>query len=136
MSTRAHAPVLAAIASLTIAGCTVGPAPDDPELAMLRDRYRDDVRCAFADAFAGLTEQQRNLLRQYHIDELTIDQLGALHGINRATAARWIAAARRTLLVAMRRWLVDQLGITRHEVDSIVRLVRSQLDVSVREITP
>jgi len=105
----------------------------DPELALLRDRYRDDVRRAFAEAFAGVTERQRNVLRQYHIDGLTIDKLGTLYRVNRATAARWVAAARQAVLDAMRAKLVERLRVSQGQVDSIVRLVRSQLDVSVRE---
>lgn len=105
----------------------------DPELAMLRERYRGEVRTAFAAAFGALTERQRNVLRQYHIDELTIDQLGALYQVNRATAARWVNSARTTVLEGVRDRLMAQLRISRRQVDSIVRLVRSQLDVSVRE---
>ena len=43
------------------------------------------------------TDRQRNVLRQYHIDGLTIDQLAALYQVNRATTARWVVgcAARR-----------------------------------------
>jgi RNA polymerase sigma-70 factor (ECF subfamily) len=107
----------------------------DPELALLRDRYRDEVRRAFAAAFAGLTERQRNVLRQYHLDELTIDQLAAMYQINRATAARWVAAARLAVITATRAQLAATLGVSSTEIDSIIRLVRSQLDVSVRELT-
>jgi RNA polymerase sigma-70 factor (ECF subfamily) len=107
----------------------------DPEVAMLRERYRDEVRDAFATAFAMLDERQRNVLRQYHIDGLTIDQLGALYRVNRATAARWVNAARQAVLATMRDRLVKQLGISRRQIDSIVRLVRSQIDVSMRTIS-
>jgi RNA polymerase sigma-70 factor (ECF subfamily) len=106
----------------------------DPELEMLRTRYRDQVRRAFAAAFAELSERDRNVLRQYHIDGLTIDQLAALYQVNRATTARWVAGARLAVVAGTRKQLVDHLGIATTEVDSIIRLVRSQLDVSVREI--
>jgi RNA polymerase sigma-70 factor, ECF subfamily len=106
----------------------------DPELAMLRTRYGDQVRRAFAAAFAALGDRERNVLRQYHIDGLTIDQLAALHHVNRATTARWVAGARLAVVTRTREILVAQFGIAASEVDSIIRLVRSQLDVSVREI--
>ncbi|MGE5183095.1 MAG: sigma factor-like helix-turn-helix DNA-binding protein, partial [Acidobacteriota bacterium] len=106
----------------------------DPELAMLRTRYRDQVRGAFAAAFAALGERERNVLRQYYIDGLTIDQLAALYHVNRATTARWVAGARLAVVRRTREQLVDRFGIAASEVDSIIRLVRSQLDVSVREI--
>jgi RNA polymerase sigma-70 factor, ECF subfamily len=109
-------------------------AVDDPELGILRERYRDQVRQAFAGALAALSDRERNVLRQYHIDGLTIDQLGALYRVNRATAARWVVAARSAVLDGTRRRLTDELGITTNEVDSIIRLVRSQLDISLRDL--
>ncbi len=108
-------------------------AVGDPELEMLRARYRDQVKRAFAAAFAELPERERNVLRQYHIDGLTIDQLAALYQVNRATTARWVAAARQAVVARTRDQLVGQYGIAPAEVDSIIRLVRSQIDVSVRE---
>jgi RNA polymerase sigma-70 factor, ECF subfamily len=106
----------------------------DPELEMLRTRYGDQVRRAFAEAFAQLTERERNLLRQHHIDGLTIDQLAALYQVNRATTARWVAGARLAIVTKTRNLLVEHHGIAATEVDSIIRLVRSQLAVSVRDL--
>jgi RNA polymerase sigma-70 factor (ECF subfamily) len=105
-----------------------------PELELLRTRYRDQVRRAFAAAFAGLAERERNVLRQYYIDGLTIDQLAALYQVNRATTARWVAGARLAVIAKTREQLVSQFGIEAAEVDSIIRLVRSELDVSVRQL--
>lgn len=109
-------------------------AASDPELELLRERYRDQVKQAFAAAFAELAERERNVLRQYHIDGLTIDQLANLYQVNRATTARWVAGARLSVITHTRKHLVERFGIAAAEVDSIIRLVRSQLDVSVRDI--
>jgi len=109
-------------------------AVKDPELELLRTRYREDVRRAFAAAFASLTDRQRNVLRQYHIDGLTIDQLAALYQVNRATTARWVAGARAAVVSATRDHLITDAGIDPSEVDSVIRLVRSQLELSVREL--
>jgi RNA polymerase sigma-70 factor (ECF subfamily) len=109
-------------------------AAGDPELELLRERYRDQVKQAFSAAFAELADRERNVLRQYHIDGLTIDQLATLYQVNRATTARWVAGARLAVITRTRKHLVDRYGIAAAEVDSIIRLVRSQLDVSVREI--
>jgi RNA polymerase sigma-70 factor (ECF subfamily) len=106
----------------------------DPELELLRVRYRDSVRAAFAAAFAGLETRERNVLRQYHIDGLTIDQLAALYRVNRATTARWVAGARLAVVKATREQLVSTAGVPAHEVDSVIRLVRSQLELSVRDL--
>lgn len=104
----------------------------DPELAMLRDRYREQVRSALAEALSGLAERQRNVLRQYYIDGLTIDQLAALYHVDRATTARWVIGARSGVLDGTRDRLRSVLGVSSDEVESILRLVRSQLDLSLR----
>jgi RNA polymerase sigma-70 factor (ECF subfamily) len=106
----------------------------DPELELLRARYAGEVKTAFARALDSLTDRQRNVLRQYYIDELTIDQLGALYHVNRATAARWVAGARLAIVTRTRELLVGELGIGTSEADSIIRLVRSQLSLSIREL--
>ncbi len=107
----------------------------DPELELLRARYAEQVRRAFATAFRELTERERNVLRQYHIDGLTIDQLAALYQVNRATTARWVAGARLSVVAKTRAQLVDQFGIAATDVDSIIRIVRSQLALSVRDLS-
>lgn len=104
----------------------------DPELALLRERYREQVRDALAAALAALTERPRNVLRQYYIDGLTIDQLAALYHVDRATTARWVIGARTAVLDGTRDRLRTVLGVTSDEVESILRLVRSQLDLSLR----
>lgn len=111
-------------------------AVGDPEIELLRGRHRDQVKAAFAAAFAQLGERERNVLRQYHIDGLTIDQLATLYQVNRATTARWVAGARLAVITKTRQQLVEHHGVEASEVDSIIRLVRSQLDVSVREMEP
>ena len=99
---------------------------------MLRERYREQVRAAIAAAFAALTERQRNVLRQYYIDGLTIDQLAALYHVDRATTARWVIGARTGVLDGTRDRLRAVLGVSSDEVESILRLVRSELDLSLR----
>lgn len=107
----------------------------DPELAMLQERYRDAVKAAFASAFGQLTPRDRNILRQYYIDELTIDDLAALYRVNRATTARWVAGARLAVVKSTRAQLVDTHAVPVSQVDSVIRLVRSQLHLSVRDLT-
>jgi len=128
------------LAGLTDGGADTGPDEldrlsanvHDPELAMLRERYRDQVRAALAEALASLTERQRNVLRQYYIDALTIDELATLYRVDRATTARWVIGARTNVLDGTRDRLRAVLGVTSDEVESILRLVRSQLDLSLR----
>jgi len=106
-------------------------ADDDPELAMLRRMYKGELEAAFVEAFRALAADERLLLRQSHIDGLGIDRLALIHGIHRATAARRLAAARTRLFEQIRKILSARLKIGHDTFASIVRLVRSELAVSI-----
>jgi len=105
----------------------------DPELLYLRDRYRGQCQEAFQAALASLSPRDRTLLRLRYLDGLSIDALAPLHGIHRATAARWVAASRSRLLEGTRRELQARLGGSLTDLDSLLRLVRSDLVVNLRE---
>ena len=104
---------------------------DDPELAYMKAAYRASFRAAFQEALESLHPKERTLLKQQIVDGLGIDELGGLYQVHRATAARWVASAREKLLTRTRRTFMMNARITSDECESIMRLVRSQLDVSL-----
>jgi RNA polymerase sigma-70 factor (ECF subfamily) len=118
---------------------TIAVAPDalanaastDPLLAGLKDAYRETFRAAFAAAARALTDRERTILRYRFVDDLSIDEIGALFGVHRATVARWLGAIREGLFEATRAGIMAQLELSESEVDSVLRLVDSQLDVSI-----
>lgn len=107
---------------------------DDPELAYFKDTYREAFEAAVRGALAVLSVRERNLLRQHYLDRLTLDELAALYRAHRATVARWLAAARQHIQDHTRAALVEQLAISDDEFESVVRLVRSQAEISVRRL--
>jgi RNA polymerase sigma-70 factor (ECF subfamily) len=110
------------------------PAPIDPELGYLADRYRGDVEDAFRRALGGLDGEQRTLLRMHFVDGITLDELARLKRLHRATIARRLATARQAILDEARRHLRERLSLSTEELTSLVGLVRSQLDVSVARL--
>jgi RNA polymerase sigma-70 factor (ECF subfamily) len=106
---------------------------DDPALAAAKARYRDELAAAFREALAALDPKDRLLLRYQLVDGLSIDELAALHHVHRATAARWLVRIREQLLERTHELLAARLAVDTDDVASIVRLVQSQLDVSVIE---
>jgi RNA polymerase sigma-70 factor, ECF subfamily len=107
-----------------------GP-PGDPLAELYKERYRDAFREAFRNAVAELSPRERTLLRLHGIDGLTIDQLGALYGVHRATAARWLDRAREAVFAATRREMMRRLDVDRWEAESVLRFIQSRLDVSL-----
>ena len=113
---------------------SLAESSDDPELAYFKDTYREAFETAVREALAAVSVRERNLLRQHHLDRLTLDELSALYGAHRATVARWLAAARERIHDQTRALLVERLALDDDELESVVRLVRSQADISVRRL--
>ena len=103
----------------------------DPALAMLRLRSRDEIAAAVTAAISAMEPRHRLLLRQHYLDGLSIDRLAALHGIHRATAARRLASIREELALAVRSRLMTRLQIGGGTLDSIVRVVGSELELGL-----
>ncbi len=106
-------------------------ALDDAELAYLKQKYTREYKAAIEAAFATLARRDRNLLRFSLVDQLSIDQLGAIYHQHRSTVARNLQRIRRELVEQTRKNLETRLGVARAELDSIAKLVESQLDLTL-----
>lgn len=104
----------------------------DPELLYVKEVYRAEFKVAFQEALESLEDREKNLLRQHVVDTLSIDEIGALYQVHRATAARWLGKAKETLLARTRQRFMARAKISGEECDSIMRLVHSQLDMTIR----
>jgi len=90
--------------------------------------YRD----AFEAALATLTPRERNLLRQQYVYGATVDELAALYGVHRATAARWVARIRELVLRRTRRQVGEVLRLAGDELDSVMGRIANHLDYSLQ----
>lgn len=109
------------------------PARDeDQELAYLKALYRREFKEAFAEALAALTAKERNVLRYNVLKGLNIAEIGAIYRVHRATVARWIARAREQLKTHTHEGLTRKLQLRGRDLESVLHLIESQLDVSLR----
>lgn len=106
------------------------PDTGDVEIDLIKQRYREQFTRGLAVACAQLEARDRTILRMHFVDGLSIDQIGTVYGVHRATVARWIAKSRTALLAATRAFLTEALALPSAELASLDRMVRSQLDVS------
>ena len=107
-------------------------APEvSPELLLLKASYRADLKAAFEHALSTLDKRERSVLRLSALEGLSIDEIGAVYGAHRASAARWIVAAREKLLEETRKALALKLGLPDAELDSLLGLLKSHLEVSI-----
>jgi RNA polymerase sigma-70 factor (ECF subfamily) len=116
------------------------PAGTNVELDHLKARYRVDVAAALREALAALDAQDRTLLRFRYVDGLLPGQIAGLYGLHRTTVLRRIDAAVAALLLDVRRRVAARLKLGAREADSLLQLVRSQLDLTlgglIREESP
>ncbi len=106
----------------------------DGELAFLKERYRPHFIDAFREALGTISAQSRALLRLHYLEHVTTAALAALHGVSRATIVRRIADAREEVLAAVAKHVRAKLAVDASEYESLLGLVRSQIDLSLTGI--
>lgn len=104
------------------------PSTDvDPEMAFLQKEYRQELLAAFKEAIASLTARERNLLRLYFLDSLSIDQLAGLYGVHRVTASRWVNQVRDSVALRTREYLARQITLSEAGFQRVLGLIASQI---------
>jgi len=106
----------------------------DPEADYLRKLYGDAFRRAFADAVRELRPRERRLLRYRFVQGLGIDDVAALLSIHRATASRHLGRTRDRLIERVRALLCERLSLPAPALHSVLRLIQSQVDVSLQRL--
>lgn len=107
---------------------------DDPSLTYLREHHRAALGRGLAAGLAALSERERALLRYSLIDDLRLDEIGAIYGSHKSTISRWLGRARTRLWRETRAALRDSGAVDTAELDSLVRAIRSGLDLSLERL--
>lgn len=116
-----------------VLGELVGAEPD-AALRHLKARYREEFRDALAAALAALADRPRALLRLHFVEGVRLAEIGRLYGVHESTASRWVQQAVDAVADDARRRLIARLGLAADAVDSVARMVRSQLDLSIARL--
>jgi RNA polymerase sigma-70 factor (ECF subfamily) len=106
----------------------------DPELRHLKTLYRAEFRDALESALASLPERQRAVLRLSYVDGLKLAQLARLYQVHESTASRWVGQAAADVAREARRRLMGRLALSPSSLDSVARMVMSNLDLSIARI--
>jgi RNA polymerase sigma-70 factor (ECF subfamily) len=113
-----------------------GAGVDDLELDYLKRTYAPAFQESFREALEALPQKTRLLLKQRFRHQLSIGDLGALHGVHEATISRWVTTARAELVSATREGMMRRLRVGRADVSSILRLIESKLDITLSSLDP
>jgi RNA polymerase sigma-70 factor (ECF subfamily) len=109
-------------------------ASDDVELQLLRARHHEEFRQALRAAMGGVAPRERTLLRLYFLEQVTAARIGQMYGVHETTALRWIARARDGIVERMRSALRERLQLPDHEFGELMALLRSRIDITVRDL--
>ncbi len=112
-------------------GAIWGTQGRSPEQTMLSGQLKEAFQLAFRDAVNALTSRERNLLRYHYLSDLSIDQIGTLYHVHRATAARWVAQARERLTSDTRKRFLQRVPTREGSLPQVMELIRSQLTVNL-----
>jgi RNA polymerase sigma-70 factor (ECF subfamily) len=104
---------------------------DDPEVEYMKRTYANEFKAAFAAALGQLGPREQTLLRYHHVDGLNIDEIGAIYRVHRVTAFRWIEKAKEQLVKSTLEQLRARLKLPSAELDSVLRMIRSQIHLSL-----
>jgi RNA polymerase sigma-70 factor (ECF subfamily) len=110
----------------------VTEATGDLELELLKGKYRDLFRRVFLEAVESLAPSTRLLLKLHYLDRLSMEEVGKVLGIHRLTVLRRLERARNELSEGTKERLEIELKLPPVEVESLLRLIQSRLDVSLQ----
>lgn len=97
---------------------------------------QEEIDGALSAMVAQLTDEQRFDLRMHYVKHLTERRLAELNQISQATMHRRIVSATQVLSRGVRRIIAERLHMTETGLDSLVRLLRSQLHLSLSRLLP
>jgi len=106
------------------------PPPKTPEETAIRRRYEKVFEAAFAEAFRALPPEDRLTLRLHFAEGLNLEGLAVTLRVSRATAGRRLLLARTRLKEETMRLFGAQLDASSTEVESVLKVLRSGLELS------
>jgi RNA polymerase sigma-70 factor (ECF subfamily) len=110
-------------------------APEQtPELETVRTQYQDRFRAALEDSFRALEARDKTILRLHVVDGLNIDAIGAIYGVHRATAARWIVAIRAGVYDRLKKEFAARWKASSSELRSLVWLLQDQIHITAKRV--
>ena len=107
---------------------------DTPDEQYFRATYHSEFKAAFDAAISSLTAQQRDLLRHRFVEGLGLEQIGELYGVHKTTAFRWLEEARTALTKRTHNAFQLRTRATVSEMRSIVRVLESNVELSLRRV--
>jgi len=107
---------------------------DAPELAYARHRYRKDFETELIAALGSLSERDRMILRLSLVGGLSHAQIAAIYRVAQPTITRWINQTFHRISTMVRDGLSVRLGLSVNEAESLIRSLKSVVEISLSRI--
>jgi RNA polymerase sigma-70 factor len=109
------------------------PAPAElgPEDSLLRKRYKAVLEKALVAAVAALDRRERIFMRFHLVGRISKAKIARMYRLDERSVRRSLERAQRRLWSDVRRRLRAELGLSFREVDSILRGIGPELDISL-----
>lgn len=107
-------------------------ATSDLELEFLKGTYRESFHRAFLEVLGELPASERLVLKLHYLDRIGMEEIGRILGVHRLTVLRRLERTRQLLAESTKERLASQLRLSGTEVESLLRLIQSRLDISLR----
>jgi RNA polymerase sigma-70 factor (ECF subfamily) len=103
------------------------------ETAILKLQHRDLFNRALAIGLRALSDRERLILRLNLNHRVSTTKLAAMYSVTQPTISRWIQRAARTIFKTVKELVCDELEIDTRELQSLLFLVRSQIEISISQ---
>jgi len=81
-----------------------------------------------------LPARDASILRLHFLEGMSASSIGAAYRVHGRTIQKWLQAARAQILETTRELLRERLQLHRKELESVIALAQSQLDVSISRL--
>ena len=106
----------------------------DGEAIAMKDQLRDAFEAAVAEALARLEPREQLILKLHVVSGMTLEAISKSLGVSRQAVSKMFSRTREGILRAVETSLKRRLKISKTDLSSVLRLVSSQLDVSISRI--
>ena len=106
----------------------------DPLLRSLKQQYASELGEALRQVLSELEATERNMLAMHYLDGLSSDAVAQLLRVDGSTVRRRLTKLRERILDECRALLGTRLQVSDASCDSLIDVLRSDLDVSIARL--
>jgi RNA polymerase sigma-70 factor, ECF subfamily len=103
----------------------------DATLAKLE--CRDAINRALSVALRQLPRRERLILRMNLIEKISTTRIAAMYKVSQPTVSRWIQRTAKSIHETVKELVCEELDIDTRELDSLLSLVRSQIEITISQ---